>query len=93
MTTLHFNTDTGRQTATALGTARGNIESELANMASRVNAMVGTEWQGQSALQFQNEFETWAVQLRSQLETLSNLQDRLNAEIANWEAVASQLGG
>lgn len=92
MTTLHFNTDAGRQTANALGTARGNIEGELTNIQNRINSLIGADWQGQSASQFQSEFETWANQLRNQLETLTNLQNRLNSEITNWETVASQLG-
>ncbi len=90
MATLHFNTDFGRETAAALATANSNIESELTSLKSRVSSLVGTEWQGQSALQFQDEFTTWANQLQSFAETLITLQERLNTEIQNWEAIASQ---
>lgn len=90
MTTLLFNTDSGRETGHAMATARGNIETEVNNLKTRVSSLVGAEWQGQAALQFQGEFDTWANQLQTYLETLSNLHSRLETEIQNWEAVASQ---
>lgn len=90
MATLHFNTDAGRETISAMATASGNIENELTTLKSRVSSLVGSEWQGQSSQQFQDEFTTWANQLHSFLETLSTLQGRLNTEIQNWEAIASQ---
>ena len=90
MATLHFNTDVGRETVAAIAAANSNIESELNNLKSRVSTLVGAEWQGQSALQFQDEFMTWSSQLHSFMETLTTLQERLNTEIQNWEAIASQ---
>jgi len=90
MATLHFNTDAGRQTADALAAAHSNIESELNSLKSRVASLVGSEWQGQSSQQFQEEFTNWSNQLQVFLETLITLQARLNTEIQNWEAIASQ---
>jgi WXG100 family type VII secretion target len=90
MTTLHFNTAAGRDTAAAMVTARNNIEGDLNNLRTRVSSLVGSEWQGQAAIQFQNEFDTWATQLLTYIETLTNLQTRLDGEIQNWEAVASK---
>ncbi len=89
MTTLHFNTDAGRETATALGTTRENLEAEVTALVNRVNGLVGSEWQGNSAVVFQGEMEAWGNQLRSQLGALSDLQSRLNTEISNWEATAA----
>ncbi len=88
MTTLHFNTDAGRETAAALGTTRDNIEAEVNALIGRVNSLVGSEWQGNSAMVFQGEMEGWANQLRTQLGALSDLQSRLNTEISSWEATA-----
>lgn len=93
MSTLHFNTEAGRQMAAALATARGNVETELNSLNGRIGSFVGAEWQGQAAMQFQMEFETWANNLRTQLQTLSDLQNRLNAEIAAWEQVGSSFSG
>lgn len=91
MTTLHFNTDAGHQTVQALINARDSLQAELNNVNSHVNTLVGTDWQGQSAQQFQREFEQWANQLRTHLVTLDTLQQRLNSEITSWIDVASGL--
>ncbi len=93
MTTLHFNTDAGRQAASMMGNCRSNVEAEINNLKSYVNSLVPGDWQGNSAVQFQNEFQTWEGQLRTYLDALSNLQNRLNSEIAAWEATAAQLSG
>ncbi|MCZ7668722.1 MAG: hypothetical protein M5U34_16760 [Chloroflexi bacterium] len=61
MTTLHFNTDAGRETATALGTTRENLEAEVTALVNRVNGLVGSEWQGNSAVVFRVKWKRGAT--------------------------------
>lgn len=91
MATLHFDTDAGRGTANVINSACSNLEGELNNLNSRVNSMVGAEWIGNSANQFQSEFQNWSQQLRSCVEQLTTLRMRLENEIAEWETAAQGL--
>lgn len=92
MTTLHFNTDAGRNTAAMLNSTRGNIEGEIMRIRSTVNSLVGSDWQGASAMQFQDEMMTWINQINQVLGTLDVLKAKLETEIVDWEQTGSQLG-
>lgn len=89
MATLHLEPEAARSTSNLMGSCRSNIESELSSLQQRVNSMVGAEWQGNSANIFQGEFESWSGQLRNTLNQLEALRQRLETEIAQWEAAAS----
>jgi WXG100 family type VII secretion target len=91
MTTLHFDTDAGRMTSSTINTSSTNIQTELTNLTNRVNSMVGAEWQGNSAQIFQQEFQAWSGQLRNCMDALTQLRDRLDREINDWETAASTL--
>jgi WXG100 family type VII secretion target len=91
MTTLHFDTDAGRNTSSLIRTTISNLQSELNTLQQRVNGMVGAEWQGNSAQQFQGEFQNWSEQLRNTISQLETIQQRLDREIAEWEQAASTL--
>lgn len=90
MATLHFDTDAGRQTSNLIATTCSNLQSELNNLGQRVNGMVGSEWMGNSAVEFQSEYQTWGQQLQNLVEQLQTLRQRLDAEIAEWETTASR---
>lgn len=92
MATLRFDTDSGRQTASTISAGGNNMRTELSTLQNRVNAMVGAEWQGNSAMQFQNEFQSWCQQLQTVLNSLDELKMKLDSEIAEWEAAAQSLG-
>lgn len=91
MATLRFDTDAGRQASQMIGTSCQTLQTELNNLRNRISSMVGGEWQGASAQQFQGEFENWSGQLRNCLSTLEQLQQRLDREIVEWEQTASNL--
>jgi WXG100 family type VII secretion target len=91
MATLHFDTDAGRNTSSTISASSNNIQSELSNLRSRVSSMVGGEWQGNSANQFEGEFQNWAQQLQTTLNTLDELKMKLDREIQEWETAASSL--
>lgn len=91
MATLHFDTDAGRATVSQLSTSSNELQSQLNILAQRVNSMVGSEWIGNSATQFQSEFQSWAQQLQQVMQNLDTLRQRLETEIADWEQAASAL--
>jgi len=91
MAELRFVTDSGRETSSLISTTCANLESELNSVNQRVNSLVGSEWIGQSANQFQGEFQEWSSQMRNVISQLEHLRQRLDAEIADWEQAASAL--
>ncbi|MCA9922469.1 MAG: WXG100 family type VII secretion target [Anaerolineales bacterium] len=93
MANLHFNTDSGRQTIALIGSLCSELETQLSQLRTNVDTLVPAEWQGNSARQFQSEFEGLANVLDSIISSLNRLEGQLNAEITNWEDVASQLSG
>jgi uncharacterized protein YukE len=66
--------------------------AELNSLASEVNQVVGSAWIGNSASEFQQGFDQLRTQLNRQLEVLADLTANLEAEIAQWQEVASRLG-
>jgi len=92
MTTLKMNVPEAQSTATAIGNCVSQVQSQLNTLRGRVNSMVGSEWQSNSANQFQTEFQSWEQQLNTLLSQLGELQQRLTREIAQWEEMARQLG-
>lgn len=92
MTTLKMNVPEAQSTSTAINNCVTQVQTELTTLRGRVNNMVGSAWQSNSANQFQTEFQSWEQQLTTLLNQLSELQQRLNREIAQWEDMARQLG-
>lgn len=91
MATLHFETDAGRSTVSQINASNNELQGQLNTLTQRVNSMVGSEWIGRSATQFQGEFQTWAQQLQQVMQNLETLRQRLETEIAEWEAADSAL--
>lgn len=89
MTQLTFNTDEGRSTSTLISTTCSNLGTELNNLRNNVNSLVGAAWIGQSANQFQGEFDQWATTLQNIINELEVMKGRLDMEIAQWEETAS----
>lgn len=92
MATLHFNTDAGRATSSQINNSCNMLIDQLNTLNSRINAMVGADWMGNSANQFQGEFQNWASQMQQCISALETLRTRLDSEINEWEVAASTLG-
>ena len=93
MPTLRFNTNQGRETLAQLQKTVEMMEAELSTARSRVNSLVPGGWEASAAHQFQDEVAGWGQSFARLLEYLRNLNQRLNAEIEEWEATASHFGG
>jgi len=91
--TLHLETDVGRQTATTMKNNAQEIETLTKQLQTQINDFVGTNWQGNAAVQFQTEFDTWFNKVTAEAGELTALADKLDTEIQNWEAAAAALGG
>jgi len=91
--TLHLEPEIGRQTATAMKTNAGDIDTLAKQLQAQINDFVGTNWMGNAAVQFQTEFDTWFQKVLNETTELTALADKLTQEIQSWEAAASGLGG
>ena len=93
MTTLHMDTEVARKTATALRGLEESLSGEVKQMKGQVNNLVTSHWQGNSATQFDGEFQEWMGKANLEFGELIELASRLEAEIKNWEDAAQSLGG
>lgn len=92
MATLHMNVESVQSAKSKMLSEREAMLAELNALASQVNQVVGSAWIGHSANEFQQGFDQLRTQLNRQLEVLSELTANLEAEIAQWQEVASRLG-
>ena len=88
MSDLHMNTEAARNVVNTLSKAGETIEGELNNLRGQIGNLVDTDWRGQSATQFREEFQSLDQSIQSILGSLDNLQTQLNYEISAWESVA-----
>lgn len=92
MATIHMEPESCRAVATQLGTARDALNDQIASLQATVNNTVGSAWIAPSATQFQSTYQEWASAMKSLTEQLTDLQTRLNAEVAEFEQAAANLG-
>ncbi|MBN2385610.1 MAG: WXG100 family type VII secretion target [Anaerolineales bacterium] len=90
MATLHMEVETARSTHGNITNTHSQLTSQLQSMTSSVNGLQSA-WQGNSATEFFNEYETWRGNLNSLLDQLNNLSTRLQSEINEWEQMAQRL--
>lgn len=91
MTTLHMDVESTRSTQTNIVSTHEQIQSTITSMTSAVQGMVGSTWIGNSATEFLGEFDQWRSTMNQMLENLNILAQRLQSEIAEWEAMAAKL--
>lgn len=60
MAILHFDTDAGRNTVTLINNCINQVRNELNTVRNKVNNLTGSEWEGTSSDNFQQEIQTWA---------------------------------
>ena len=91
--TLHLDIGIANTTVTTMKDNATQIEDLTKQLQAKINDFVGTNWQGNAAVQFQTEFDTWFNKVTVDTGELTSLADKLSTEIQNWEAAAAQLGG
>ncbi len=90
MTTLHMEVEVARSTQSNMANTYQQLTSLLQSMTSAVNNLQPA-WMGNSATEFFASYDQWRSQMANTLEALNQLNTRLQAEINEWEQMASKL--
>lgn len=90
MTTLHMEIETARNTQTTMANTYQQLTSLLQSMTSAVNNLQPA-WMGNSATEFFSLYEQWRSGMNTTLENLNQMASKLQAEINEWEQMASKL--
>ena len=83
--------DSCRNTATTMTNTKGNLEEQVNSLGHVVNSTVGSAGIAPSANEFQSAYQEWAAAMKQMMEQLATLQQRLSAEIAEFEQTAAKL--
>ena len=90
MAILHMETDQAKATQQALSAREQEIAGSVSQILGSVNSL-RSNWQGNSASQFFQEYDQWNSAMGKLLEELSQMASQLQIEIAEWEQTASKL--
>ncbi len=90
MATLHMDTEIARSTQNNMVNTYQQLSQLLQSMTSAVNSLQPA-WMGNSATEFFHLYEQWRSGMNTTLENLNTMAAKLQAEIAEWEAMAQKL--
>ncbi len=90
MTTLHMEVETARSTQTTMVNTYQQLTSLLQSMTNAVNGLQPA-WMGNSATEFFSMYDQWRSNMNTVLENLNQMASKLQAEINEWEQMASKL--
>lgn len=93
MALIHMDVESVNGVVGTINSTRTSIADQIGSLDSTVDGMVGSTWNAPSATQFQSAYKEWATMMRNMLEQLEALDNRLKAEIADFEQAASTLAG
>lgn len=91
MAEIRMDVDSCRNVASTMQQTAEAVNQQIDALAAAVNGTVGSAWIAPSANQFNDAFQTWAQSVKQLSAQLTELQGRLNAEIAEFEQAASSL--
>ena len=92
MPTLHMDSESVRATQTKMVQGKEAMLGELTSLTNQISSTVGSAWVGESANEFQQQFETLRSQITQQFDTLEQLSQSLQTEITQWEETAARMG-
>ncbi len=92
MPTLHMDVEVARNSQSTLANIAQQMQQELASASNSVSGLMGS-WQGNSATEFNGLFDSFNSAAKNQVDQLTELANRLSAEITEWETAAAKLGG
>jgi WXG100 family type VII secretion target len=90
MTTLHMEVESARNTHSSMSNTYQQLQSLLQSMTSAVNGLQPA-WLGNSATEFFGLYDQWKSNMNTTLENLNTMNTKLQAEINEWEQMASKL--
>lgn len=89
MSILHMETEIAHNTQRTIVNEYQEIVSNLQTATTAINDL-RSNWQGDAASQFLQEYDQWNGVMNRLLEEFSKMGSQLAAEIAEWEQTASQ---
>jgi len=92
MATLHMDVESVQGAQSKMLQEKEAMLGELTSLTSQINQTVGTAWVGNSATEFQQQYEQLRTQISQQLDALETLATALQSEIAQWQEMSSRMG-
>jgi uncharacterized protein YukE len=92
MATLHMEVEAAQGTQQKMVSQKEAMLNELATLTGQVNQTVGSAWIGNSATEFQQQYDQLRGQITQQLEALGQLAQTLQGEIAQWQEMSARMG-
>lgn len=92
MATLHMDIEACRSVQSSMKSQHDQMVQALSTVTGSVNQTVGSSWIGNSASEFQQQYESLRSAITSQLDQLEQLSTAFANEITQWETVSSKLG-
>jgi len=92
MSLIHMETEQTRQTGHQVGQLAVRLDQEIQTLRGGVQELMAN-WQGNSALIFEDEARALFDQLTQVAEVGTRLADRVQREVDEWEAAAQVLAG
>ncbi len=90
MTTLHMEVEIAESAKSKMD----NTYSSLTELMSALNTSVSslqTSWQGNSAGEFQQVYDSWKSNMNTTMQNLQQMATRLQSEITEWKNMAEKL--
>ena len=92
MTTLHMDVESVQGAQSKMVQEKEAMLGELTSLTSQINQTVGSAWVGNSATEFQQQYEQLRSQIQQQLDALETLAGALQNEIAQWQEMSARMG-
>lgn len=90
MSTLHMDVEVARSTQNNMAHTYQQLSQLVQSMTNAVNNLQSA-WMGNSATEFFQLYEQWRSSMNTSLEHLNTMASKLQAEINEWEQMASKL--
>lgn len=85
----HMETELVRQMAQQLNETAVNINDVISSLAGTVQAV---DWEGNSRYEFEAEFQRLASQLKTLTEQATDLSQKVQREVDEWETISGSFG-
>jgi len=92
MALLHMDVETVESTHAKMRSSKEYILGELTTLNNQINQTIGTNWIGNSANEFQQNYDQFRSALTQQLDALDQLTQALQSEIQQWQEMSARMG-
>ncbi len=92
MATLHMEEEAVQGTQQKMVSQKEAMVNELSTLTNQIYQTVGSAWIGNSANEFQQQYDTLRGQITQQLEALGQLAQAMQAEIVQWQEMSRTMG-